>query len=462
MYPNIGGHEAISFGIATLSAYLRKMGHEIHLMDYTWGGKIDDCVKKVKESKTDLVGFSVRSGVFRFCVRLAKELRSNFDIPIIFGGVHPTVAPEECIAEESVDMICIGEGELALAELLNKMDKGVEIRDTGNLWFKKRGEIIRNPVRPLIKDLDKLPIIDRELFKYETYCEANAGTADIIVSRGCPFSCTYCINPFLSKLYGNSYRHLRYHSVDYVLGEISSLVENYPVKSIFFRDDIFPPSTIWLREFAEKYPKNFNIPFLCGTRVELVTREVCTLLKNANCFYLGIGIESGSEKIRREVLNRPMTNQQIVDAFRTAKEAGLNVGSFNMVGLPLETKKEMQETVALNRKVKPDLLAVSIFTPYPGTELQKWCKQRGWIKKCDIPSIHRAKSIMKYPQVSGRNIVWWWKTFRFRVFLRSNIYKAFLLLLFDMMLYEVYTSIRPRLPKLYKKLLSKAEQWMRE
>ena len=122
VYPNIVGNETISQGIASLSAYLKKEGHETELMDYTFGGTPNDCVKKVRNLQPDIIGFSILSGSFPFCLRVARALKSNFDIPIIFGGIHPTVAPEECIAQKDVDMICLGEGELALTELLNRMD----------------------------------------------------------------------------------------------------------------------------------------------------------------------------------------------------------------------------------------------------------------------------------------------------------------------------------------------------
>ncbi|MFC1906932.1 B12-binding domain-containing radical SAM protein [Chloroflexota bacterium] len=164
-------------------------------------------------------------------------------------------------------------------------------------------------------------------------------------------------------------------------------------------------------------------------------------LKQANCQGISIGIESGSEKIRKEVLNRLMTNEQIIRAFSTAKEAGLAVSSFNMVGIPFETRMEIQETITLNRKIRPNMVAVSTFTPYPGTQLRDSCQQKGWIKDCDIPSTYIPKSIMNYPNVSVREISWWRKTFRFKVLIKSNINKAFMSLVFDM-LYEVLLGLK--------------------
>jgi len=458
VYPNIVGNETISQGIASLSAYLKREGHETYLMDYTFGGTPNDCVEKVRNLQPNIIEFSVLSGSFSFCLRVARELKSNFDIPIIFGGIHPTVAPEECIAHKDVDMICLGEGELALTELLNRMDRGDQILDVKNFWIKDKDKVITNSLRPLIEDLDKLPNIDRRLFSFEKYCEVKAGGIDMMVSRGCLFACTYCVNPSLNELYKGNYRRIRHHSVDYVLDEIADLVGSYPVKSLTFNDDIFPPDKAWLREFAEKYTKIIGIPFSCGTRVELVTPEICALLKQANCKGIAMGIESGSEKIRKEVLNRLMTNDQIIRAFATAKEAGLAVSSFNMVGIPTETTNEVRETIELNRQIRPNMVAVSTFTPYPGTQLRESCQQKGWIKDGDIPSTYIPKSIMNYPYVSTREISWWRKTFRFRVLGKSDPRKAILALTYDMF-YEIIHRFQQRMPRFLKRWINRTIQW---
>jgi len=458
VYPNITGNETISHGIASLSSYLKKEGHETDLMDYTYGGNIDDCVKKVKNSKPDIIGFSLRSGEFSFCLAVAHALKKNFDLPILFGGVHPTIAPEECIEQEDVDMICIGEGELALAELLSRLARGEEILDIENFWIKEEDRIVKNPVRPLVEDLDELPPIDRQLFNFDKFIDIKAGEVDMMISRGCLFACTYCINPSLNELYKGSYRRIRYRSVNYVLDEITELAANYPVKSLVFNDDIFPPSIVWLREFVKKYTERFDIPFYCATRVELVRLDMCTLLKQANCKGIIMGIESGSEKIRKEVLNRTMTNDLIIRAFATAKEAGLAVSSFNMVGIPFETKNDIQQTIALNRIIKPNMVAVSTFTPYPGTQLRDLCQQKGWIKDCDNPNTYIKKSIMNYPYTSAREISWWRKTFRFKVLIKSNILKALVSLFFDMF-YEVFSGVKRFMPKFLKTWQHKIVQW---
>lgn len=463
IYPNITGHENISLGLASLSSYLKKEGHETDLVDFTWGISIVDCINKVKKSKPDIIGFSVLSGEFLFSLQVARELKKNFHIPIIFGGVHPTVAPEETIRQEDVDMICIGEGELALAQLLNNMEKGEEIFHIANFWFKNNGTIIQNPVRPLIQDLDSLPYPDRELFNYSRYMEATSGTADVISGRGCPFSCTYCINHFLQKLYHEEKgkRFLRRHSVDYILGEISFLVQKYSVKHINFEDDLFTLDKKWLREFSEKYPRKFNIPFSCNARVETINEEVANLLKKANCVSVSMGIESGSERIRKKVLKRHMSNNQIINAFKWAKEAGLNTTSYNMLGIPFETRHDMEETIRLNQTVKPDFLASSIFLPYPGTELYYLCKERGWIQEnTDIPSSHRVKSIMNYPHISAKEIEKWKKWFRFKVFIRYNILKAFTILPFDLG-YGIFFKLRAKIPRNIKNIMFKVNNWLR-
>ena len=226
IYPNLMRQENIRLGIAYLSACLKKAGHLTELMDYTWGGAISDCLKKIEEFKPDIVGFSSNSGEFEFCCSLAAAIKGKWEIPILFGGVHPTVVPEEVITEENIDIICVGEGEEALVELLNEMESGNDFYSIRNLWFKREGKIVKNGPRQLMENLEDLPFPDRELFDYGRYIDASSGSIDIMSGRGCPYICSYCVNPVLQNIYSNERKTVRQRTVDNVLEEITQIKKN--------------------------------------------------------------------------------------------------------------------------------------------------------------------------------------------------------------------------------------------
>ncbi|MBU0898247.1 MAG: radical SAM protein [Nanoarchaeota archaeon] len=456
VYPNLMREEYIPLGLASIAAYVKEHDHETFLMDYTWGGTAKDCINMAEKVKPDVVGFSLRSGEFNFSLSIAKELkRRHPNILILFGGIHPTVDPEGTIKQDCVDAIIQGEGEHALVELLNKLKEKKDFSKIKNLWTKKDGKIFRNPVRSLIEDLDKLPFPDRELFGFKRYLDARSGTADIMAGRGCPFQCTYCINHISQKMYKDKGTYTRMRSPENVIKELQELRKKYKINFVAFEDDTFTYSKDWMRRFSKLYVKEIALPCSCNARPETMDDEMAKMLSEMGCTTLNMGIESGNEKIRREVLKRFNTNEQIIKAFQAANNHGLKTYSYNMVGLPYETEKEMWETVHLNRRAKPTVVDASIFQPYPGTELQSLCEKNGWIMDMStLPFSHKFISIMKYPNVSNKEIKYWKRMFRFRVLRKTNIRKALALLVLDWN-YESFIKNRDKIPSFAKAMLYK-------
>ncbi|MFH1445173.1 MAG: radical SAM protein [Nanoarchaeota archaeon] len=454
VYPNLMREEYIPLGLASIAAYVKKHGHDTFLMDYTWGGTEKDCIKKVKEVSPDVVGFSLRSGEFNFSLSIAKEIKKQFpETIILFGGIHPTVDPEGTIKQGPVDAIIQGEGEAALVELLNKLNEKKDYSKVKNLWIKKNGKVYRNPVRPLIDNLDELPFPDRNLFGFKRYLNARSGTADIIAGRGCPFLCTYCINHISQKMYKDKGTYTRMRSPENVIKELVMLKRDYGIKFVAFEDDTFTYSKDWMRKFSKLYVKEIKLPCSCNARPETMDDEMAKMLGEMGCTTLNMGIESGNEKIRREVLKRFNTNEQIIAAFQAAKKHGLKTYSYNMVGLPYETEHNMWETIHLNRKAKPDVVDASIFQPYPGTELQALCEKEGWINDMSkLPFSHKFVSIMNYPNVSNSEIKRWKRLFRFRVLRKTNMKKAVALLILDWN-YEFFIKNRDKIPGFAKAML---------
>jgi len=363
IYPNIvESPKDISIGIAHLSAILKQNNHQVELIDSTFGITDNEIINKTKKFNPDLIAITTATNDFHYAKHISNLLKP-LNIPLIAGGYHPTLAPEESI--KHFDMICIGEGEHAILELANNPNS----LDIKNIWFKKGNEIIKNPTRPLIEDLDKLPFPDRSIYDYKKYLSWNHNTATFLTSRGCPFQCTYCINHALQKLYKGKGTYVRFRSVDNLLKEMKQVIEKYKPTSIEFYDDTFTLNKERIDEFCKKYPKEINLPFTINARVNAVTKDMLIKLKKAGLTRVSIGVESGDEYITNKILKRHMTNEQIIQTFKWAKQAGIKTYSFNMIGVPFETKSSIKKTIKLNQKIKPDYIGVSIFNAYKGTEL---------------------------------------------------------------------------------------------
>jgi radical SAM superfamily enzyme YgiQ (UPF0313 family) len=194
-----------------------------------------------------------------------------------------------------------------------------------------------------------------------------------------------------------------------------------------------------------------DITFTCNARVETLNEDICQALKEAGCETLCVGIESGSQRVRKEILKRYMTNEQIINAFNYAKKAGLATYSFNMLGIPTETEKDMWETIKLNRIVKPTSLQVSIFQPYPGTELYQMCKEKGWLKNKPLPLSHKLKSILEYPHITSKQIERFKILFRYRALYPYDKKAAVLHLLLDLS-YPAFIKFRQKLPNSLKNI----------
>jgi len=425
-------------GILYLSAVLEKNGHGTDLFDltsYPTYSKEDfiytkkenavakDFKKKIETFKPDLIGFSVISTNYNLAITLSNAVKNNFEIPIVFGGPHPTVDPEATISERSVDFICVGEGELALLELVNKMADGEDLSDVKNIWMKKNGRIIRNPVRPLIQDLDILPYPNRDLLDSRYLTNETVG-ANFLTSRGCPYRCTYCINKYLQDLYTGG-RFVRFRNIDAVVDEIKHTVKRYQIQKITFSDETFTINKKRTIDFCRRYEEEIGLPFICLARADEICKageELLDALKQAGCIEVHIGIESGNKCLREKVLKRNMTNETIVRSFKLAKESGLRTGSFNMIGVPLETSKTVKDTIKINRIVSPDFILCTLYMPLKGTELEKLCEKSGWIKR-PVEELHEYyyDTVLELPSVSSKELIAYQRFFNLYVRLPSYL-----------------------------------------
>lgn len=352
-------------GLMYIAGLLKHHGHKTQLFIEPAERNLLDLLKKLSP---DFVGFPITSEERLWALEWASTVKKTLQATTIVGGIDPTICPD-IIEHPSVDIVCCGEGEFPLLELLDTFDQAREIStDIENLWFKKNGTVIKNPVRPLIEDLDVLPMVDRGIY-YDRYrFIRNYPTKRFMIGRGCPFDCSYCCNRALKKMYQGKGKYVRRHSVDRILNEIKQVKEQYGVRTIDFIDDDFISDKPWLRSFLERYREEIKVPFSCLVRIDLVDEETAALLTDAGCTTVSFGIESGNEDLRNSILKKRLSDASITRGAALLKQHGLKLNTYNMLNIPGETLADGFQTVRLNVKIATDSPWCSIFQPFPGTE----------------------------------------------------------------------------------------------
>ncbi len=393
---------AESFGIEYLSAVLTQAGHQTELiydpgLDNNFYASLGlfkrlnmprKLVRKARDFSPDLVAFSSITNLYPYVTDVARALKAELKVPTVIGGIHPTVLPELVLQEDCFDVVCRGEGEYALLELADRLEKGEDITDIENLWVKdSQGVIHKNEQRPLIQDLDALPFPDKDLFYRNGAFWRNVS---IMTGRGCPYRCTFCVNSFYHQMNTRRERMVRRRSVDNVIQELKLYKQKYRPRTLNFQDDTFSVDVDWLEEFADKYAAEINIPFQCNVHPMTVTREIVKALKKAGCRSVCMGIQSGNNELRKMVLKRPGTNERIIEASRLIKEEGIQLVTEYIFGLPDETPEKMWESVTLNREIRADNTSTFVFYPFPGTALADYCVRKGLLDAETVEEINNG------------------------------------------------------------------------
>ena len=420
IYPNTEMATLVPINLSVLAPCLKEKGFQVDLFDttyYNWEDvnfeqkKVDllqlkpfsyeekgvrykdsdmyeDLARKVDEFRPDLIGITMVEDTFGLGMSLLNTIK-NYDVPVIAGGVFTTFSADEVIGNENVDMVCIGEGEEALLELCEKMNRDEDYSCTKNLWVKKDGEIIKNSMRQLT-DLDKTPFIDYDIFERKRLFRPMQGKVytmiHIEIDRGCPYNCTYCEAPHLRDLFRDegAGTYYRSKSVDRVITEMQHLVEKYSPDYVNFNSETFLAKPVdKLKELAQAYKKHIGLPFWCQTRPETITDEKVEILKNMNCQNMQFGIEHGNEDFRAKVLKRRYSNEQMLEAFKIVEKYEIAYTVNNIIGFPDETRELVFDTININRQINPATMNVYFFTPYKGTQLHKYCVDKGYLDKND-------------------------------------------------------------------------------
>ncbi len=449
IYPNNTGNTRVPLGIIYLLTILKEEGHDIRLFDMTFYGididkhhvhmraknlnfrPIDltqygviyrkstteevksDLVEKVGQFRPDVIGVSITEDNSLVGLELANIVKKKYPkTKIIFGGVFCMTNPEAIIKHPSVDIVCTGEGEIALPELLRNLEYGENITEIQGLWIKQEDNtIVKNPVAPPI-DLDKLPFPDLSLIDDRHLYLPMAGHVYKMVhlgsQRGCPRRCTYCCNQLFLKAYRRYIREYlgRKMSIHRFIDNLVYLKENFDIN--FFQiidDDFLVRSLKDIKHFHALYKERVNLPFWIQAEANNVTDEKIRYLKDAGCIAIAIGIETGNDFIRQKIYKRHTSKGTTIRAFEIMHKYGIRTSGNVIVGVPEEGRKEIFDTIDLVRKCQPRALNVNIFAPFQGTELRDYCVKKGYMDK---EFIHDGrvpwKPVLDMPQITKSEI----------------------------------------------------------
>lgn len=385
-----------SIGPACLAAWLRKAGHEVVGIRVAPNMEHAELAAQVSALEPGLIGVSLTTRQWLRAKDVIEQLRSTIDIPVVAGGLHATFSPEDVLAAPGFDYVCLGEGEEALLELVEALEANRATDSIRNIQT-PGGE--RPELRPPVPKLDDLPFIARDLLD-EKY-----GVVHITTQRGCPFPCTYCAARQYHDLYGGISEYGRRRSVDSVLAELRHIRETAELNYVIFLDDTFTIFPSWVEEFCERYGDEFRVPFSVHARADTVDGDMIAQMAAAGCRHIVYGVESGSERVRRQTMHRPITNQKMIDVFQKTRESGILVTANYMLGLPGETREDLEQTLSLHAELHPDDFGYFVFYPYPGTRLFHECREQGYLPEnfLELPANHR-ESILNLPDLSREDI----------------------------------------------------------
>lgn len=368
-------------GLAYLGAVLERNGIDVSILDsyalqQSWG----EYENEIKKTKADIIGFTGMTPVIDRTMKAIRIARTYCQ-KIILGGAHATSNIRDSINNQDIDYVVYGEGEETIVELVKALETNSGFKDIRGLAYKnKDNEIIINPERPLIENLDALPNPAYHMLPVKKYTYPlfrNKNTLTLITSRGCPYNCIFCDK----KVFGNRWRP---RSPENVVNEIEELHEKYKIKSFIFYDDLFTVDDKRVTEICKLLiDKNTGVEWKCEGRVNIIQKETLNWMKKAGCKIIAYGVESGVQT-NLDYLRKNTATSQITEAFRKTHEAGIETLAYFMFGIPGETYEEALKTIKFAVKLNPDYAQFALLRPWPGTELYDRAEKNNWLKEIDF------------------------------------------------------------------------------
>ena len=404
------GHHPLfpPLGLAYMAAVLEQNNFEVKIIDCPVSGIDHEKLKtELSSFQPTIVGIGCMTPIVESALKsahTAKEVCPN--AKVVMGGPHATFADKQILTDEKdVDLVVRGEGEETILELAKQPPELKKISEIKGITFRHNNQIIRSPDRPFIQNLDALPLPAYKYVPIEKYRITGMKLLPIISSRGCPFQCSFCV---ASQMFGAKYRA---RSSKNVLDELEWLKKEYDAEGIAFQDDTLTFDRKRATEICDgMIERKTNLPWGCGTRADVVTKEVLQKMSKAHCNETMFGVESGCQRIR-DSMRKKITTDQCENAVKWAKEVGMFVTVSVILGYPGETKETLQETLDFVRKVEPDDVWLCHATPYPGTDLRALVESYGWKMSDDWKLYNTMNPIYEDPNLPAKQIAEMRRTF---------------------------------------------------
>lgn len=394
--------------ISLLSAVLRREGHEVSLafdpalfddryfLDLPRLARTFDrsaqVVDDVVAARPDLVAFSVLTPTYQWSLAVTRAIKARLDVPVVFGGVHPSAVPEVCLENDVVDYVCVGEGERAIVELCEAIDGGRHrpAAPIGNIWWREGDRLVEGPATPFDQDLDALPWFEKELWHPHIRVADNWMT---MAARGCPYRCTFCFNNFFAKIPGKGGgKYLRRRSVDHMMGELVDAKARWGIRRVDFEDDIFTTDRAWLKDFLGEYRREVDLPFQCLVHPRYLDDELARWLKDAGCQHVQMGVQSADEDYKRAQLLRMEKEAHLDTSLAALQAVDLDAKLDHIFGLPGEPISAQERARELYAAYPPRRIQTFWLTHLPGIELSKAAVASGDLSPEDYERVKRGET----------------------------------------------------------------------
>jgi len=364
-------------GLGYLAAVLEKKGVDVKIVDMN----VSD--GKLKLENTDIVGISCMIKTWPQSIALARQIKEkDADLPIVFGGPHPSSVSEDCMRNEEIDFCVLGEGEVTAPELFEAIEKKKNFSKVKGIAYRKDGKVKHTKTRPLIQNLDTIPFPAYHLFDVKKYFYSVVGVevtermpwGTMTTSRGCPNRCIFCFHAFGRTWRGRSPQNVK--------DEITFLVEKYKLKEILFVDDNFTVSKSRVMEICDKIKESgYDLTFRLqsGMRANLMDYEMMKKMRETGLYRISLGIESGSPQMLKR-MKKDITLEQVRKAVAICNKVGIEVVGFFVIGLPGETKQTAYQTMKFSKELNLKDAAFFTALPIPGTEFYNWSYGGGFLE----------------------------------------------------------------------------------
>jgi anaerobic magnesium-protoporphyrin IX monomethyl ester cyclase len=382
-------------------AVLELEGFDVAAIDCSVSGMdVKEFVRAVKSQAPDLVVLEISTPTFDLDMATAAALKEKSALPIALVGTHASIYHREIVSGySSIDFVVRGEYEYTVLDLAAALREGRDIETVQGLTFRRNGEVVVNPDRPRVENLDSIPFPARDHFEWRKYHEPTYFALPwitMITSRGCPYRCAFCSWP--QTMYGHRYR---VRSAKNVVDEMEHCVEKYGPGEIFFDDDTFTIGKTRVMEICREIrDRDLRVVWSCMGRTDTVDDEMLADMFNAGCRKIKFGVETGSKRIMATI-QKGLDLDKVATAFQIARSVGMEVHGTFMIGLPGETRDTVRETVELACSIPMDSVQFSIATPFPGTDFYEQCRQNRWLVTEEWENYDgNFGSVVSYPQLS--------------------------------------------------------------